>query len=434
MRFPHYVFALLMVITSQLNYAADDPPDYPLRDAVEYTVRDGLPNFFSKLESGGDVRIGYLGGSITAQPGWRPKTLAWFQAQYPEAKLSEINAAIGGTGSNLGVFRVQQDVLQHKPDLLFVEFAVNDGSTAPESIYRSMEGIVRQTRKADPTTDICFVYTLTDKMLGDLQGGTFPRAASAMEHIADHYGIPSIHMGLEVARREAAGTVIFKAPQPETEEEKAALEGKVLFSKDGVHPYPEGGHVLYLEAVIRAMSAIKEAGAPGPYAMADPFVADNWEQAKMVSLDQAVLGDGWVKLDPEADGIARRFKSKMPAMWRAKTPGSTLSFRFRGTHAAIYDLLGPDCGQVTVRVDGGEPKVVPRFDAYCTYHRLATLTLATGLEAGLRTVEVTVHPEQPDKATILSKNGNAIDKPERFDGTNWYAGAIMLLGDLVAQE
>src|SRR4051794_27884990 len=94
-----------------------------LAPLVECSPRAGLPNFFAKLNTkGAEVRIAYLGGSITAQEGWRPKTLAYFQKAYPEAKVSQVNAAIGGTGSDLGVYRVQHDVLDFKPDLLFVEF------------------------------------------------------------------------------------------------------------------------------------------------------------------------------------------------------------------------------------------------------------------------------------------------------------------------
>jgi hypothetical protein len=61
--------------------------DYPLRYAQEFRVRDGLANFFGKLQAGKEVRIAYLGGSITAQAGWRLKTLKWFQEQYPNAKI-----------------------------------------------------------------------------------------------------------------------------------------------------------------------------------------------------------------------------------------------------------------------------------------------------------------------------------------------------------
>ena len=146
------VLVQLIVLLCSTSFSKPDP--YPLRDAVEFTPRGGIPNFVSKLNAGKEVRIAYLGGSITAQPGWRPKTLAWFRKQYPGAKIDEINAAIGGTGSDLGVFRLQHDVLQHKPDLLFVEFAVNDGGAAPDRIHKAMEGIIRQTWQANPNTDM----------------------------------------------------------------------------------------------------------------------------------------------------------------------------------------------------------------------------------------------------------------------------------------
>ncbi|HJN18939.1 MAG TPA: GDSL-type esterase/lipase family protein [Armatimonadota bacterium] len=412
--------------------AASTQDDYPLRDAVESTARGGLPNFFAKLEAGEDVKIGYLGGSITAQPGWRPLTLGWFREQYPDATINEINAAIGGTGSGLGVFRLQHDVLQHNPDLLFVEFAVNDGGAAPASIHRSMEGIIRQTWRADPTTDICYVYTLTKNMLGDLQGGKYPRAASAMEELADHYQIPSIHMGLEVAKLEQQGTVIFAAPKPQTDEEKAALEGKILFSTDGVHPHTDTGHPLYLAAVERSMSTFEGAGEVGDHELIEPLVADNMENAKLVALDRATMSDGWVKLDP-ADGLGKRFGNRMPALWQATEPGESITFRFKGTQAGVYDLLGPDCGQLTVTLDDGEPKTVRRIDAYCTYHRLANLTAGAGLDGAVHTVTISVSPDALDKREILfERNRPDFDKnPAKYEGASWYAGAIMLIGDLV---
>lgn len=38
----------------------------------EFQIRDGLPNVFYKIETQRQVRIGYIGGSITeATEGWR---------------------------------------------------------------------------------------------------------------------------------------------------------------------------------------------------------------------------------------------------------------------------------------------------------------------------------------------------------------------------
>ena len=65
------------------------------------------------------------------------------------------------------MFRVAHDALRHNPDLLFVEFATNDGGAQPQAIWRSMEGIVRQTWKKDPATDIVFTYTITHAMKQD---------------------------------------------------------------------------------------------------------------------------------------------------------------------------------------------------------------------------------------------------------------------------
>lgn len=409
---------------------------YPLRDAVECTPRGGLPNVLAKLEAGKAVRIAYLGGSITAQGGYRVKTREWFQQQYPKADVSEINAAIGGTGSSLGVYRHRHDVLEHQPDLVFVEFAVNDGGAAPERIHEAMEGIIRQTWKQDPTIDICYVYTFAHAgMLKNLQDGKFPRAASAMEALADHYGIPSIHMGLEAARLEQAGKLVFKGAKPKTDADKAALGDKIVFSGDGVHPYTDTGHQLYLEAVVRSMPAIKAAGKPGAHVLAEAFVAEHLEAACMVPLSRATLSSGWAKLDPATDNLAKRFGQRLPELWKANAPGETITLKFRGTALSVYDLLGPDCGQVIVTVDDGKPAVRARFDAYCTYHRLASLGVANGLPDGVHTVRLEIHPEQIDKLKMLHRReaNRAITEldPKKYDDTAWYAGALMLIGELV---
>ncbi len=434
-------FALPLGVLMMATASEAAAPPYPLRDAVEFTVREGCPNFFRKVREGAAVKIAYLGGSITAQNGWRPKTLKWFREQFPAATIEQIHAAIGGTGSDLGVYRLQQDVLRHKPDLLFVEFAVNDGGAPPERIHRSMEGIVRQTWAFDPTIDICYVYTLTQGMLKDLQGGKYPRAASAMEALADRYGIPSIHMGLKVARLEQEGKVVFKEDKPKAERLEAMKAGTYYFSRYGVHPYEDTGHILYLEAVARAMAKIREAGKPGPHEPGEPFVADNWEDAKMIPLGAASLTDGWRKLDPEKDPRAKRFRGRMPQLWMAEKPGESITFRFRGSDVRIYDLVGPKCGRILVTVDGESKGARDRFDAYCTYYRLQNMGVASHLDPNeIHTVKLEIASEPPDKRKHLQRRAGPNEKvlaldeaafAKRFDGRRWYAGMIMLRGELV---
>jgi len=111
--------------------AAPAAPAYRQVEAQEVRARGGIGHTMAKINAGQEVTVAYLGGSITAMNGWRNKTTEWLRATYPRASFKEVHAAIGGTGSDLGVFRLGRDVLAHHPDLLFVEFATNDGGTPP---------------------------------------------------------------------------------------------------------------------------------------------------------------------------------------------------------------------------------------------------------------------------------------------------------------
>ena len=423
MRFNCVCVLLTGLTLSGIMSSALPGGEHTQKDAVECRIRKGLPNFFAKLEAGKPVRIAYLGGSITAANGWRGKTLAWFRKQYPKAKVDEIHAAIGGTGSGLGVYRLDHDVLRHNPDLVFVEFAVNDGGTPPESIHRSMEGIVRQIWRKNPATGICYVYTLASNMVKDLQNGKFPRSASAMEDIADHYGIPSIHMGMEVVERITAGKLIFTS--------KTAKSGKqTAFARDSCHPH-DAGHKIYAEVVARSMLKIKREGTPGAHSIPPPFAANNWEAAKTVPLDKAMLKGKWKELDPKKHPIAKRFSARMPALWNADTPESSLRFKFKGTAVGFYDLLGPDCGQLIITIDGKPASTRARIDHYCTYHRISQLMVARDLKNDIHEVHIKVHPDQPDKVKIMRNHPDMKKNPRKYDGRNWYVGGIFLIGDLV---
>lgn len=423
-------FSVWVSLAASFLSAADE---IPLVTAQECRPRQGLPHFFAKAGTeGANVTVAYLGGSITAQQGWRPKSLSLFRDTWPQAKFEEVNAAIGGTGSDLGVFRLNQDVLQYKPDLLFVEFAVNDGGAAPEQIWRCMEGIVRQTWAALPECDIAFVYTLTEALSKPMIEGHFQRSASAMEKIADHYGIPTIHMGMEVARLAKEGSLIWRAPLPKDDAGKKAVAGKFIFAPDSVHPHVETGHELYLDAIRRSLPAIQAAsGKPVPHRIGEPFVKDHYQSARLLPVSQAELSPGFRKLDPVTDAFGKRWAKRLPGLHQAASPGDILTFKFKGTRCSIFDVIGPDCGQVVITLDDQAPRTVPRFDAYCTYHRLSTLLVGSGLEDKVHTVKIEIDPGQPDKAAILARNKNVMDKPERFDGTHFYPGALMIVGELV---
>jgi lysophospholipase L1-like esterase len=411
---------------SQSASAQNQP--FPLVPAAQMRLRGGIGNVLAKLKAGQDVKIAYFGGSITAAPGWRPKTLKWFQQQYPQSKISEINAAIGGTGSDLGVYRNQQDVLQHKPDLVFVEFAVNDGGASPENIWRGMEGIVRQTWKANPNTDIAFVYTFQGGQAGDLKNGNFPRSASAMEKLADYYNIPSISVAYKMSELLQAGKLWIVPEKDENGKDKPTPEGILLFSTDSTHPL-DAAHQVYADVVAEAIKAMEPIAPVGAHELKAPMQADNWENAKIVPVQQSMLTPGWKKLD--ATSPFKGFFNRMPEMWEATTPGEKISFRFKGTAAKLYDLLGPDGAKVKVTLDG-KTWTAQRFDSYCSYHRLATLGIGDGLPDTEHTVSVEILPEQPDRSIVTDKEKlkPGFD-PKKYDGTAMRVGGVMIIGELL---
>lgn len=423
------VTSWLAVVVTSLAWTwslAAEMPVYQTVPAEKIRARQGIGHAMAKIQAGQEVTVAYLGGSITAANGWRPKTTAWLKKTFPNAKFKEIHAAIGGTGSDLGVFRLGRDVLQYNPDLLFVEFAVNDSGAAPESIWRSMEGIVRQTWRKDPKTDIVFTYTIHEGMINELKQGSCPRSMSAMELLADFYGIPSVNFAVPVVELLKQDKLVFQATrQPEG--------GKIWFAGDGCHPRDEG-HEIYLQLLAEAILQMKDSRPVDHQAkLAKTFVADNHEAAKMIPLDAKMLSGDWKALAKD-DNKQKAFGNRMGQIWTASRPGSKLHFKFKGSAARLYDLLGPDGGQVLITVDGKtQKKPVPRFDSYCTYHRIATLTLVAGADPNqVHDVTVEIHPQQPDRKSVAFrlKDPDKELRAPKYQGTNVWVSQLMLLGEL----
>lgn len=91
-----------------------------------------LANVIKKLQAGGDVTVAYLGGSITQGTSagndlcYARLTTNWLKEKFPSAKINYVNAGIGATGSYIGVHRADEQVLSENPDLIFIDFSVND--------------------------------------------------------------------------------------------------------------------------------------------------------------------------------------------------------------------------------------------------------------------------------------------------------------------
>ena len=104
-------------------------------------------DFDARARAGEKLTVAFFGGSLTwsanaTEPnvtGFRGLMAKYLTEKYPAAHFTFVDAAIGGTGSNLGMFRLERDVLSKHPDLVFLDFACNDGgqntALAPTCCY-----------------------------------------------------------------------------------------------------------------------------------------------------------------------------------------------------------------------------------------------------------------------------------------------------------
>ncbi|QHW00112.1 SGNH/GDSL hydrolase family protein [Spirosoma endbachense] len=420
---PVFVLTLVLGWSCQkpLSTGATSSKKTASRGIQEFHQRNGLPNFFQKIKEGREINVAYIGGSITeAGDGWRSLTFNWLRINYPHNSFNEINATIGGTGSNLGVFRIDRDVLVHKPDLVFVEFAVNDSGRSPHQIEQSMEGIVRKIWEANPATDICFVYTLSANQLKDLQEGRYQVTAQTMEEIADRYQIPSINMGVEVARLATEGKLIFTGKPEEN-------PGKIVFTTDRTHPLSKSGHPIYASVVRKYLEEMERLSGAKPHVLSTPLAADNWETAQLITLSELPPSVHWQKL-PADHELVKSFSKFMPAIYKATSPDALLRVRFKGTTLGFYDIVGPGSGILEVTLDG-EKREVQRFDQYCHYYRKFSFYL-DGLSDTDHEVTVRVTGRAFDKAAILQKRNIKIDDPSRYAENGWYLSNLLLVGKL----
>ncbi len=177
-----------------------------------FTQRTPLSNTLSCLKKDKKLNVVYFGGSVTMGVGlayedlnklsWRAKTGEWIKEHFPDAEVTNINRAVGESGTYLGTFRVERDVIAHKPDLLFIEYSINDcyfGSSYQESAMR-FETIVREVRRQLPFCDIVTVLVTDKRRSADAKEMRLHTQAQAHDDIAAAYGIPSVKAGMALVQ------------------------------------------------------------------------------------------------------------------------------------------------------------------------------------------------------------------------------------------
>lgn len=424
---------------------------FTIGDCVEIlTVRDGLPNFYDKVDRGEYMRINFMGGSVTALDHcWRDQTMHMLKHMYPHNVWAEKNAGVPATGSRIGVFRATEDVIVHNPDLVFIEFATNDRADCDQghslTIRRDLEGIVRQIWRQLPSCDIIFLYTVVFLTTAGYREGKMPPIMALHEEVAVAYGIPSIHLGLNVALADQLGKVVWKGPMPKTIQEWLDPNAKYVFALDGIHPYQVTGCQEYTSVIqsslIQMRNSSSSAMAVGrKHILAPPIDPLNHDHAGWIHRTYFTISPE-VEWIPKSDLYQDRWKAILGKDVQASVagdgvyymggPGPTMSLAFNGTAISMMALTGPFSGNLQLSLDGGAPYTYTVFSTFCRNIRTGYFILTPeNLEHGVHVLKVGVSPEPIDKVKLMGEKGWHID-PKYSNQRHLFINRFGVIGEAV---
>lgn len=130
-----------------------------------------IKNAIEKAQKGDPVTIAYVGGSITEGTGattpqkcYAYRSYEYFKKTFGKGDGSNVkflNAGMAGTPSTLGMLRYDRDVIQKggaKPDIVFVEFAVNDNDDPTKG--DCYESLVRNILKSDNKPAVVLLFSI----------------------------------------------------------------------------------------------------------------------------------------------------------------------------------------------------------------------------------------------------------------------------------
>jgi acyl-CoA thioesterase-1 len=194
-----------------------------------------LKNTIAKLQSGSAVTIVALGDSLTSgwmvARGYTEFMRDMLLIRFPKADIRLINSGIPGDTAPGGFYRLQQDVLSYSPDLVLVQFALNDAfcGCSLEEFRRAIEAIIERIRQ-ESSAD---VLVLTS---------TLPADASELDVVAPFYAVLK-----DIAREKGCGVALVDEHWRVSIAADTPHDSLVLY--DRVHPSEEG-YRLMAEAVM----------------------------------------------------------------------------------------------------------------------------------------------------------------------------------------
>jgi len=166
-------------------------PIAPLAIAADSATKEPLPvNVFKNLQAGKKQTVIVYGTSLTAGAEWPKAMKSYFDKQFP-GLVTFVNAAQSGEHSDWGVTNLQKRVLAKNPDLVFIEFSVNDAATkhniSTEHSKTNLDTMVKALQRQNPRMDI--VLMTMNSGWDSPDEPSHKKYASDRPHMGDYYAV-----------------------------------------------------------------------------------------------------------------------------------------------------------------------------------------------------------------------------------------------------
>ncbi len=137
---------MLMLAVSGLRALADETPT----EVLPLTI-------FKNLRAGTKQTVVVYGTSLTVGGAWTKALKEYFEKHFP-GQVTFFNSGGSGQNSDWGMANLQNKVLAHRPDLIFIEFSYNDAhmkfNLSPEKAARNLDAMTQTLRAQNAQMDI----------------------------------------------------------------------------------------------------------------------------------------------------------------------------------------------------------------------------------------------------------------------------------------
>lgn len=295
-----------------------------------------LKAVMERAKRGEQLRIGFIGGSITQgslsstpQTCYAYLVYEWWCKTFPKAELTYINAGIGGTTSQFGAARVDDDLLSQNPDFVIVEFSVNDESDA--HFMETYEGLVRRIYGAWQKPAVLLVHNVF-----------YHNGANAQlvhGHIGRYYQLPAVSMQSSIYPVIVAGKIANRDITPDdlhpNDNGHALVASVITYFLSGVHEGTLQGEEISGQATEEEKTQMECVKGELPA----PLTENAYENSLRYRNQYASGGQGKTKVELEGfvadDTPQKDITDCFKYGWTASNVGDAITFQVEGSCIAV---------------------------------------------------------------------------------------------------